>query len=197
MTAPVRTALQREADLVLIEQWYVRDRISQGEIAEKLRALRGYEKLTQQAISNDIKFLQKRWREMTTMDLDDLKATELRRIDQMELEYWSAWQESKLDAETKTQKVVGEGKDAKKEVSLRREGRTGNPAYLAGVQWCVEQRCKLLGLYQPQKVELSWREEAVRDIKDGKFTFEEIAAAFNDEALARKLFEEAGVQPLQ
>jgi hypothetical protein len=30
----------------------------------------------------------------------------------------------------------------------RGEDPCGDPRYLEGVQWCVEQRCKILGLYQ-------------------------------------------------
>lgn len=37
---------------------------------------------------------------------------------------------------------------------LRREGQTGNPAYLDKLQWCIEQRCKILGLYAPDQVNI-------------------------------------------
>ena len=36
--------------------------------------------------------------------------------------------------------------------AIRKAEQTGDPRYLAGVQWCVEQRCKILGLNAPQKV---------------------------------------------
>ena len=32
---------------------------------------------------------------------------------------------------------------------MRRRGQAGDPAFLAGVQWCIGQRCKILGIISP------------------------------------------------
>lgn len=34
-----------------------------------------------------------------------------------------------------------------------KEKLIGNPAYLTGVQWCISERCKLLGIYGAVKVD--------------------------------------------
>jgi hypothetical protein len=36
----------------------------------------------------------------------------------------------------------------------------GSAAYLQGVQWCIQQRCKILGLDAPKTVNVNWRQAA-------------------------------------
>lgn len=189
MASVKRTSTEREADLVLIERWYLRDQLTQTEIAERLSNDRHYT-VTQQLVSYDLKELQKRWKLSTTLDMDELKGRELRRIDELELTYWQAWERSQSDAETAVQKQTPRGREA----SVTKKGQVGDPRFLAGVQWCIEQRCKILGLLSPQVVE--WRVEAVRDIKAGKLDYSTVLDAFGDETLARQLFAEAGI-PVQ
>lgn len=47
----------------------------------------------------------------------------------------------------------GDG-DGKVRVRLTTERRDGNPAFLAGVLACIDRRCRLLGLDEPQAVEV-------------------------------------------
>lgn len=72
------------------------------------------------------------WKSERLKLLDDLKETELRRINKLEATYWNAW-----------------------EKSLLIQGNNGNPQYLAGVQWCISMRCKILGIESPQITEIS------------------------------------------
>lgn len=94
------------------------------------------------------------------------------RIDELERTYWAAWRNSqKPRATTSQERNTGEpdtemrvvdGKQVTVEVpgkirlkaSLRTEERDGNPTFLAGVGWCIQQRCKLLGLDVPQNHEI-------------------------------------------
>ena len=34
-------------------------------------------------------------------------------------------------------------------------GQAGDPRFLAGVQWCIERRCKIIGIDAPTKSELT------------------------------------------
>jgi len=99
-------------------------------------------------ISYDLKVLQKRWLESSLVNFDQARAKELAKIDALERTYYEAWEGSLVEKETKTaEKTTGGASDRIKAVS-RHEHREGNPAFLAGVQWCIEQRCKILGIDQ-------------------------------------------------
>jgi hypothetical protein len=73
----------------------------------------------------------------------------LARIDRLEQQYWDAWQASKNERQISvTEQTSGDGEKLK--AGIRKVEQTGDPRYLAGVQWC--QRCKILGLNAPQKI---------------------------------------------
>lgn len=146
MAAPKRTRIQRKADLPRITELYL-----SGHSQMEIGALLG---ISQAQISRDLKQVQQQWREQTTLDLDEAKQRELARIDTLERTYWDAWRLSK-EERTKT-RTSSKGQD--KSASIEKESLTGNPAYLAGVQWCIEQRCKLLGLNAPTRTEVTGKD---------------------------------------
>lgn len=149
MAATKRNKAQREYDLLRISELYLKGKW-QTEIAEEIG-------VSQQQISLDIQELQKRWRESGLVNLDEAKQKELSRIDTLERTYWEAWERT-LEEKTKTrteQSTSGKGdKDAGKtaKATIEKETLLGNPAYLSGVQWCISERCKILGIYAPAKV---------------------------------------------
>ncbi|MHC4984512.1 MAG: hypothetical protein ACYTF6_15275, partial [Planctomycetota bacterium] len=61
-------------------------------------------------------------------------------------------------------------------VAKARKGQAGDPRFLAGVQWCIERRCKILGLDAPTKAQASLlninmgnlTDEQLRRIADGE-----------------------------
>lgn len=141
-----RTNFQRERDYERITSLYLRGR-RQSDIASELN-------LTQQQVSYDLKVIQRRWQEKTVTDLDAAKQKELTRIDELEREHWQAWERSKEEKTKSRQEANGKTKDGKTNVTkvvAEKEQMLGNPAFLAGVQWCISERCKLLGLYAPAK----------------------------------------------
>lgn len=107
--------------------------------------------LTQQQISSDIKAIRKQWRESSIRDFDEARSQELAKIDNLELEYWRAWESSKETFTSKTTKseIDPGNNQVDIETSTREEDRIGDPRFLNGVQWCIERRCKLLGLDSP------------------------------------------------
>lgn len=152
MAAPKRTAFERENDYERITGYYLKG-WRQVDIAEELG-------LSQQQISIDLRTIQKRWRENTTLDLDEAKSKELARLDELEREYWQAWESSKGERTKSRQESTGRvDPKTKKPVAdkamMEKEQRDGNPAFLAGVLSCIDRRCKLLGIDAPEKRELS------------------------------------------
>jgi len=109
------------------------------------------------------------WKDERLKALDDIKETELRRINKLETTYWDAWDKSVQEHKKKTdkQKAVPNkktgGMDVKHaEKSVHSEERYGNPQYLAGIQWCISMRCKILGIEAPQITEVNLRGEIAR-----------------------------------
>lgn len=141
---PRRHPLQREKDLAELASRYLHGEM-QSAIAEALG-------VTQQAVSLDLKTLQARWQKASLLDLGEHKARELAKVDELERVYWTQWAASKEDKRTIQTRQKGQDETGDREALVRREERDGNPAYLAGVQWCIERRCRLLGLDAPQKV---------------------------------------------
>ena len=148
-----RSTVQREHDLAVIAERYLHG-YRQQDIAIELD-------LSQPTVSNDLQTLYGRWQESALMDVDEAKARELARIDELEYTYWQEWEASKapkeITATKKTSRPDDQGKPMpeKAEASIRKEERLGDPRYLAGVQWCIQRRCAILGIDAPQHTKLT------------------------------------------
>lgn len=157
-----RTEAQRAADLVEIERLHLRGK-TEVEIAEKISAQRPYA-LSRQQVGYDLRTLAAMWKKEALAERDDNIAKELASIRSLQKEYYEAWERT-LDERTKTRteqstptgQVDKDGKAVKSKVgtakaTVEKETLLGNPAYLAGVQWCISERSKILGLYAPNKI---------------------------------------------
>jgi hypothetical protein len=118
----------------------------QWEIAER-------EGIAQQTVSDDLKAIRKEWRASALMDFDARQAQELAKIDNLETMAREAWERSCKDAETFRVKTETEGKDEQgrpiqgKTISEKTSrGQAGDPRFLERIGWCIDQRCKILGL---------------------------------------------------
>jgi hypothetical protein len=87
--------------------------------------------VSRQTILRDLKTLEKRWKDSAVRDLDAAKGKELAKLDNMEAEAWRSFRRS------------------------RAGGAAGDSRFLGDVQWCIDRRCKLLGIDAPVKQELS------------------------------------------
>jgi hypothetical protein len=112
---------------------------TQRQIAEALGCSLG-------TVNSDLKAVEADWKERAVLDLQARKAEELARINHVERGYWEAWEESCKPLVKRGTKRI-KGKNPRTEVTRTEENRCGDPRFLAGVGWCIEQRCKLLGLY--------------------------------------------------
>jgi hypothetical protein len=142
MAAPKRTKAQRESDLVEISRLYCSG-WRQVDIADRLG-------LDQTQISYDLKAIFADWRKARDGDVTAWTNAELARINTLEVEYWEAWRRS-CGEKKRTTTTAHKGKNDA-QVTVVGEGLLGNPAFLAGVQWCIERRCKILGIDAPTKI---------------------------------------------
>jgi len=150
----------------------------QAEIAARLNEQndeRGYT-LTQQMVSYDLGQLIKEWRASGLMDINEAKAQELAKINHLEMVYWDAWHKSCEDAQTITRKSKGvirkyeDGgggfvSEQPAEVGQRTQGQVGDPRYLAGVQWCIDRRCKILGVDEATKLNIQGDANVTQEVR--------------------------------
>ncbi len=144
--ADKRHPAQLEKDRAIEADMYCRG-ATQVEIAARVGMSVG-------AIKNDLKVILAHWRESQLVDMDDAKARELARIDHLEREYWEAWDKSRTTkTRTRTARTDSEERGKTDVAEVVSEEAVGDSTFLRGVQWCIEQRVKILGLYAPEKVE--------------------------------------------
>ena len=141
-----RDPAQLARDRRKIADLYLQGRL-QADIAAELE-------INQSTVSRDLKALHKEWLAAALVDFGAVKAQELAKIDRLEREYWRAWERSCKDAETVVKK---QKEDGGKEMQQTLKGQAGDPRFLDGVQWCIERRCKILGVDAPQRVQSDGR----------------------------------------
>lgn len=119
-----------------------------------------------QTVKNDVQTLLEEWRESRLEDTDELVTLELARIDDTCRELWEQWEKSKENFTRQTRKQKGSPtRDAQTGQTSIRTYQTerketevialGDPAYIAEIRKQLEERRKLLGLYAPEKKEVS------------------------------------------
>lgn len=81
--------------------------------------------LSHETVRLDLQVVKQRWRESAMVNLDYHLNEQLASIDAIEFQAWQSWH-----------------------ASVDNNNKEGNPAYLTRVQWCVEQRLKIFGLYE-------------------------------------------------
>lgn len=185
MAANTRTAMERQRDLVTTLNLYLRG-LSQYEIAAQIGVSR-------EQIKYDLADIRAEWAANRTLNMDEAKTVELARIDHLERTYWDAYDRSLqekvdtrqeqttwTDTEPLTEAERKRGKKPKTSEHKTTKGvvdRTqmlGNMQALQGVQWCISERCRILGLYAPSNVVIDWRREAALLGLDTDLVFEQL-----------------------
>ena len=169
-----RTEAQRDVDRELIVDLVLHQHMFQADIAIRLNERKDIKyKLSQQMVSFNLRQIQKKWIRETAMVIDAYKAEQLQKIDQLELEYWAAWYKScSVRQRQRVEKAsLGGGKTRLRKVSTTYTP-VGNPRFLKGVQWCIEMRCKILGLYASLEAKQSdtkrdYVTPTIREVLDG------------------------------
>lgn len=204
-----RSFEQREHDFYIEASLYLHGR-SMEEIAQSVSAWyqeQGLDiKLSVKAIYTDLSEIQKRWINSSLVDFNQAKGRELAKWDELERTYWEAWERSlqaKTTEEFKTiydeiAFAVDQVIPVKRSNSRRKiEERDGAAVFLQGVASCIDARCKILGLYSPEKFIVDWRVEAKKaGIPDeaAAAQFENMVKEFTN-ALEKKAEEGGEEQP--
>jgi hypothetical protein len=93
-----------------------------------------------------------KWESDKATDIERHRAVELQKISRLEFEYWTAWHRS---CEIQKAKSTIKNKDAEggrmKVTTVRDDEKPGlgDAQYLRGIQWCIDTRCRILGIEVP------------------------------------------------
>lgn len=124
-------------------------------------------------IQQDKKLLIQEWREYRLDNIDQLVTLELARIDDCIMELWEAWEKSKEDYTEgwQKQKAIpvakrsgdnGSQQESSKviyaEQQQAKKRGCGNVAYIAEIRQQLAERRKLLGIYAPERSELTGKD---------------------------------------
>lgn len=170
---------------------------SMREIREEVLRRGEKETYSLRTVKNDVDTLLAEWRSTRIEDMDLAIQLELERIDKQIRELWEAWDKSKTDHKSKSKKqsgiaarggkAVGPGGDIKDadakiqttaiEQTEKEEINFGDARYQAEITKLGVERRKLLGLYAPEKKELTG--------KDGK----ELIPSLTDDELSQLIQE--------
>lgn len=157
----------REGRLEVIAQLYKRGFTVRAIKAELMKRF-DLKALSTATIHRDIQALLNEWRESRLANIDDALQLELTRIDDIVKELWEQWEKSKEDY-TRTQRKR-KGAPTKNNTANNEDGSIktfsieeqtqqviglGNPAYIAEIRQQLSERRKLLGLYAPEKRDLT------------------------------------------
>ncbi len=181
-----RTELEHELDLLKTAELYVKG-WRQDQIADYISEHRPY-KLSSSAISLDIKILHERWVHAQLINMDEAKARELSKIDKVETAAWEAWEKTLTDdvitESTRIEDNAAAVRNPKAttytrgRVNKRTQTGRGDAKYLDIVLKCVNQRCRILGVYAPDKIDVSWRDEALKAGLDPEQVHNELVEQF-------------------
>lgn len=142
---------------------------SYREIREEVMNRLDLQSYSLRTVHKDIQQLLEEWRETRIENFDHAVQLELERIDEIIKEAWAAWDKSKTDYEKKKAKqqgIPGGGNDDGESneggvITIKMEQQReevicyGDPRYLEVVHKNLIERRKLLGLYSPEKKEIS------------------------------------------
>lgn len=157
----------KEGRLEVIAQLYKRGFTIRAIKAELMKRF-DLKALSTATIHRDIQTLISEWRESRLANIDDALQLELSRIDDIVKELWEQWEKSKEDY-TRTQRKR-KGAPTKNNTANNEDGSIktfsieektqqviglGNPAYIAEIRQQLSERRKLLGLYAPEKRDLT------------------------------------------
>ena len=168
----------KEARLEIVAQMYKRGN-SVRKIRDEVMRRLDLQKYSTSTVHSDIQTLLQEWRENRYKDIDDALELELARIDETVQELWDQWETSKEDyiQTTRTRRGSpvrnendgdGQNQNNSQQPPQRENIRTfsvertekeivglGNTAYIAEIRQQLMERRKLLGLYAPEKREVS------------------------------------------
>lgn len=148
MAAPKRTEFEAERDRELIARLYLRGK-SQQAITDDLNT-QYYQNnpISRHQISYDIRLIIERWERSAVNHIEQRKAQELAKLNEIEAAAWDGFERSLQNKEETIKGTTPKGhQDITKIV-----GQAGDPRYLDIALKCVDKRCQILGLDAPTKI---------------------------------------------
>ena len=149
--AKSRTKVEREHDLQVEADLYLK--------GQSFRAISVYmndqygRKINHVTVFNDIKFVITEWEHSRNAMIDHQKSIEIEKLNILERTYWDAWVKSQTDVIVFQTKKKGSPKMVDNIEKIEAEkSNPGDPRYLQGIERCIEQRCKILGLNAPKEI---------------------------------------------
>ena len=122
---------------------------TETQIAQDLTALGT--KISQQMVHHYLVQIREQWLTDAEEEVKTSKARELAKIDHLERIYYEAWYRSIGELkDTRAKKERGDMKGETEKTEIRKFSTMRDPRYLAGIQWCIEQRCKIRGIEAPK-----------------------------------------------
>lgn len=183
INANKRNSAQRERDLVDLADLYLMGNFTLAKMQEFIAKNRPYT-LGLSQISQDLAEIRARWQEKYLTSMDEAKSRELAHLDKLEMAYWDGWLRSINDANKEISEIIEdtskydvptygpEGRlrppiplptHTRKKAKKLTEKRDGDPKFLEGIKWCINERCKIMGLHAPTELSIKdWRKEAQR-----------------------------------
>ena len=168
--ATKRNKMQKIGDRAVIVEMLLKGQTLYA-IHERINELRkGEYSLSYSQIVYDAKLVERQWVEEYLSDVNAAKAKELARVDKIERAAWEEWERSKRTlARTEKEQIENEqgGADGKAYNRHRKtrakkieQERDADRKFMEIVQWCVDTRCKILGLNAAQRYDISWKKQA-------------------------------------
>ena len=156
----------RQAQIVrldIISELYKRG-YSYRDIRDEVMARLDLPSYSLRTVSKDVNKLLEEWRETRIDNTDLALQLELERLDSIVKEAWAAWEKSKTDYERKKAKqqgIPGNSEEENSIITVKLEQQKeevicyGDPRYLDIIHKALIERRKLLGLYAPEKKDIS------------------------------------------
>ena len=108
--------------------------------------------LTRRTVQAELMCIKTEWRTRTQIDFESAIAQQLDRVDLVEKYAFEEWERSLTRKTVETKQAVRTVNGQVDRATLRAETGNGNPVYLARMSWCIEHRCRILGLEKPREV---------------------------------------------
>lgn len=98
--------------------------------------------IAQSPVCEDLKWVQREWRESRLRDFDSARELEIQKLDRLEREAWAAWERSQKPSQSAEFRDEATNTPSKKKV----KNQNGGPRFLVVVDQCIASRRALLGL---------------------------------------------------
>ena len=110
--------------------------------------------MTRRTVVEEITRMRRDWTDSAPRNYHLGMIQELQRIDLVESYAFDGWERSLTRKTVETKQAVRTANGQVDRATVRAETGNGDPAFLARLSWCIEQRCRILGLEKPVEVEI-------------------------------------------